>query len=144
VSILASGKLFTMIETLAISLCFPILISAAYWLLLNSYHAVAYTVSSLITGDSNGDGKLDQEEVLKVTTTLCNDAGEMMKANIDKLGDDDGKLEASDGLSAVVKLGVVIVALVFIRNYMLATKIRAHLKNSRELERANQVWVLCL
>lgn len=67
-----------------------------------------------------------------------------MKANIDKLGDDDGKLEASDGLSAVVKLGVVIVALVFIRNYMLATKIRAHLKNSRELERANQVWVLCL
>mmetsp|Transcript_107136 Transcript_107136/g.311095 ORF Transcript_107136/g.311095 Transcript_107136/m.311095 type:complete len:133 (-) Transcript_107136:1162-1560(-) len=64
----------------------------------------------------------------------------MMKANIDKLGDDDGKLEASDGLSAVVKLGVVIVALVFIRNYMLATKIRAHLKNSRELERANQTY----
>ena len=67
-----------------------------------------------------------------------------MKANIDKLGDDDGKLEASDGLSAVVKLGVVIVAIVFIRNYMLGKKIRAHLKNSRELERANQVWVLCL
>ena len=58
-----------MIETLAISVCVPILFSAVCWLLLNSYRAVAYTVASVSTGDSNGDGKLGTCRCVQTTLT---------------------------------------------------------------------------
>ena len=56
--------------TLVISLCLPILVSVLFSLVCVLYRFLIYTVEAASTTDTNGDGNLDKEEVLKALETL--------------------------------------------------------------------------